>query len=174
MGLEGKGEEGSTEINTVTVLGGLNQFLGQFKMATFDLISVADYLIIHWYINFNSIKEKSEKSLNLVYIKPNISFAVAKRIPCSLNASYHFLSLFEIGMSTLSEISSLLTCQSPFIFLFIQSLAILLDAAYIFLHFIVFWVHMRYCSVTIGVYRCNNVKRLLLYKNNSFIIMSQL
>ena len=39
----------------------------------------------------------------------------------------------------------------------IQSLAILLDAPSIFSISIVLWVHMTHCSVTIVVYRCNNV-----------------
>ena len=50
-----------------------------------------------------------------------------------------------------------------------QSLAILLDAPSMFSTCIVLWVHMRHWSVTIVVYRCDSVSRLLLYENNSFI-----
>ena len=55
VGLQGKGEEGSSEINTVAVLGGLNQLLGKFKMATFNLISVADHAFVYQF-QFNERK----------------------------------------------------------------------------------------------------------------------
>ena len=53
----------------------------------------------------------------------------------------------------------------------IQSLATLLDAPSIFS---ISMGSYETFSVTIVVYQCNNVSRLMLYKNNTSIIKSQL
>ena len=85
------------------------------------------------------------------------------------------LTRFQKGeQSLLDDLLSNISGEPFDVDRYVQSLDILLDAPSIFSICIVLWGHMRYCSVTIVVYRCNNVRRLLLYKNNSFIIMSQL
>ena len=66
------------------------------------------------------------------------------------------------------------TSTSKIISSYILSQTTFLVASSIFIICIVLWVYMRHCWVSIVVCWWNNVRRTLLYKNSTFVIMSHL